>query len=87
MLLEKQRSRTEVRGTAAKKESIVNKDRVIGKLKEMKGKIKQEVGHATGQTETEAQGLSERIGGKIQTGVGKAKDAIKRGVDRLLATK
>lgn len=63
----------------------MNKDRVIGKLKQVKGKIKQEVGHATGQTKVEAEGLKDRVGGKIQQEVGKVKDAVKRGVDRLLA--
>jgi uncharacterized protein YjbJ (UPF0337 family) len=62
----------------------VNKDSVMGNLKELKGKVKQEFGHATGQTRTEAEGIGDRIKGKIQKEVGVVKDAFKRGLDRLL---
>ena len=59
----------------------MNKDKIKGSWKIAKGKVKEEVGHATGDTSTEAEGVADQIKGRLQKGLGKAKDALKKGVD------
>ena len=42
------------------------KDKAKGKFHEVKGKAKETVGRATNDSDLEAEGLGEKIGGKIQ---------------------
>jgi len=55
----------------------MDKDRVAGSAKEIKGTVKQAVGKAVGDTKLEADGSSDKAAGKIQNAVGGLKDAIK----------
>jgi uncharacterized protein YjbJ (UPF0337 family) len=55
----------------------MDKDRVIGSAKVVKGKIKETVGKAVGDTKLETQGTADKIEGKVQNAVGGLKDAIK----------
>jgi uncharacterized protein YjbJ (UPF0337 family) len=55
----------------------MDKDRVIGSAKEAKGKVKEAVGKAVGDSKLEAEGTADKIEGKVQNAVGGLKDAIK----------
>jgi uncharacterized protein YjbJ (UPF0337 family) len=46
------------------------KDKVGGKVHELKGAVKEKVGHATNDPNLEAEGQDEKLGGKIQKKVG-----------------
>ena len=56
----------------------MDKDRILGSAKEVKGKIKEAVGKAVGDAKLESEGTSDRIEGKVQNAVGGLKDAIKQ---------
>ena len=46
------------------------KDQAKGKFHEVKGKIKEKVGRATGNPNQEAEGHDEQVAGKIQKKIG-----------------
>jgi uncharacterized protein YjbJ (UPF0337 family) len=58
-------------------EDMIDKDRVVGSAKVVKGKVKEAVGKAVGDTKLEAEGTADKIEGKVQNAVGGLKDAIK----------
>jgi uncharacterized protein YjbJ (UPF0337 family) len=62
----------------------MNNDHVKGKWNEVKGKVKEEVGHVTGNKSQAAEGVADQLKGKVQKGLGDAKDALKKGVDKVL---
>jgi uncharacterized protein YjbJ (UPF0337 family) len=49
------------------------KDRVEGRAQELKGKVKEKVGRATGNTRREDRGAAEKAGGKVRRKVGEVK--------------
>ncbi len=51
-------------------------DKSEGKIHELKGKIKEEVGKVTKNPNLEGQGKGEKIAGKIQTRIGHAEQAL-----------
>ncbi|MGB8812681.1 MAG: CsbD family protein [Paracoccaceae bacterium] len=55
----------------------MDKDRVAGSAKVVKGKIKSAVGKVVGDAKLEAEGAADQIEGKVQNAVGGLKDAIK----------
>ena len=55
----------------------MDKDRVAGSAKVVKGKIKEAVGKAVGDAKLEAGGKADKVEGKVQNAVGSVKDAIK----------
>jgi uncharacterized protein YjbJ (UPF0337 family) len=55
----------------------MDKDRIEGVAHQVKGSIKEAIGKVTGDTKTEAEGKVEKTGGKVQEGVGHAKDKIR----------
>jgi len=55
----------------------MDKDRVVGSAKVVKGKIKEAVGKAVGDAKLEAQGKADRVEGKVQNAVGGLKDTLK----------
>ena len=55
----------------------MDKDRVIGSAKVVKGKIKEAVGKAVGNAKLETQGTADKIEGKVQNAVGGIKDTLK----------
>lgn len=55
----------------------MDKDRVIGSAKVVKGKIKEAVGKAVGDSKLESEGKVERIGGKVQNAIGGLKDTLR----------
>jgi uncharacterized protein YjbJ (UPF0337 family) len=57
--------------------SAMDKDRVVGSAKQVKGDIKQAVGKATGDAKLKAEGKADKTAGKIQNAVGSVKDALR----------
>jgi uncharacterized protein YjbJ (UPF0337 family) len=55
----------------------MDKDRVEGAGKQMKGAIKEGAGKVTGDTRTEAEGKADKAAGKVQNAIGGAKDAAR----------
>jgi uncharacterized protein YjbJ (UPF0337 family) len=58
-------------------ERAMDKDRVEGGAKQVKGSVKEAIGKVTGNKRTEAEGKAEKTGGKVQGKVGEAKDAVR----------
>jgi uncharacterized protein YjbJ (UPF0337 family) len=58
-------------------EEMVDKDRIIGSAKVVKGNVKAAVGKAVGDAKLEAQGKADKIEGKVQNAVGGIKDTLK----------
>jgi uncharacterized protein YjbJ (UPF0337 family) len=56
---------------------IMDKDRIVGSAKQVKGSIKEAIGKATGDSKLVAEGKADKIIGTIQNAVGSAKDTIK----------
>ena len=55
----------------------MDKDRVIGSAKQIKGAVKEALGKATGDTKLESEGKADKIEGKVQNAIGGLKDALK----------
>ena len=55
----------------------MDKDRIIGSAKEIKGAVKQAVGKGVGDAKLEAEGKADQIEGKVQNAVGGLKDTLK----------
>jgi uncharacterized protein YjbJ (UPF0337 family) len=56
----------------------MNKDQMKGKIDNLKGRVKEALGAASGDKSTQAEGLGERVKGAAQEKYGDAKDAISR---------
>jgi uncharacterized protein YjbJ (UPF0337 family) len=56
----------------------MNKDRIAGAAKNLKGSVKQAVGKATGDAKLQSDGKADKIKGKIQNAAGALKDALKQ---------
>jgi uncharacterized protein YjbJ (UPF0337 family) len=61
------------------------KEHVTGKVDELKGKVKQGVGGATGDHGLQGEGLVDEAKGKVKQAYGDVKDTIKHG-DRQAGT-
>lgn len=55
----------------------MDKNRIEGAAKELKGTIKEAAGKLTGNKKLEAEGKSEKIAGDVQGKVGKGADAVR----------
>ena len=56
---------------------VMDKDRVEGTAKQVKGSVKEAIGKVTGDTKTQAEGAAEKAAGKTQSTIGGAKDSIR----------
>jgi uncharacterized protein YjbJ (UPF0337 family) len=54
------------------------KDKLEGKLHEVKGKVKEKVGQVTNNPDTETEGQSEKIAGKVQKKVGQIEKVLEK---------
>jgi uncharacterized protein YjbJ (UPF0337 family) len=54
----------------------MDRDRVVGSTKQVKGAIEQAVGRAVGDAKLESEGKADKIEGKIQNAVGGLKDTL-----------
>lgn len=55
----------------------MDKDRVVGFAKQIKGTVKQVVGKAVGDAKLELEGSADKIEGKVQNAIGGLKDTLK----------
>ena len=55
----------------------MDKDRIEGAGKQVKGAIKDAAGKVTGDRKLQAEGKADKMVGKVQNEVGKAKDAFR----------
>ena len=56
---------------------MVDKDRVEGSGKKIKGDIKEKAGEVLGDEKMKDEGKADKVTGKIQNAIGGVKDAIK----------
>jgi uncharacterized protein YjbJ (UPF0337 family) len=56
----------------------MDKDRIIGAAKEIKGSVKETVGKAVGDAKLQSDGKTDRVEGKVQNAFGGLKDALKK---------
>jgi uncharacterized protein YjbJ (UPF0337 family) len=56
---------------------VMDKDRIAGTAKEVKGSVKEAIGKVGGDAKLQADGKAEQTGGKIQNAVGGLKDAVR----------
>ena len=60
----------------------MDKDRIVGSAKEVKGSFKEAVGKAVGDAKLQSEGESDQLEGKIQNAVGGVKDTIRDAVKK-----
>lgn len=54
-----------------------SENQIVGKVQEVKGKIKEKVGRPTNDPDLETEGIGEKIGGKVQKKIGQVGKAVK----------
>lgn len=55
----------------------MDKNRTEGKMKDIKGRVKRQVGEWTGDSKLQGEGMADQAEGKVQNTFGKAKDKMK----------
>ena len=55
----------------------MDKDRIGGSAKEIKGSVKEAIGKAIGDAKLQSDGKAEQTAGKIQNAVGGVKDSLR----------
>ncbi len=55
----------------------MDKDRIAGSAKAIKGSIKQAVGKAVGDSKLKSEGRADKIEGKVQNAIGGLKDTLR----------
>jgi uncharacterized protein YjbJ (UPF0337 family) len=55
----------------------MDKDRIAGAAKELKGSIKETLGKAVGDSKLQSDGKADKVAGKVQNAIGGLKDALK----------
>jgi uncharacterized protein YjbJ (UPF0337 family) len=58
-------------------EEIMDKDRVVGSAKEIRGAVNQVVGKALGDAKLESEGKVDKMEGKVQNAIGGLRDTLK----------
>jgi uncharacterized protein YjbJ (UPF0337 family) len=56
----------------------MDKDRIAGAAKEIKGSVKETIGKAVGDTKLRSDGKADKVEGKVQNAIGGLKDALKK---------
>ena len=54
------------------------KDKIKGTAHELKGAIKEKIGHATNNPDLEAKGTAEKVGGKVQKKVADVEKVLEK---------
>ena len=54
----------------------MNQDQIEGVATDLTGKVKESVGNATGDTQTQGAGIADQVTGSVQKTVGAAKEAV-----------
>jgi uncharacterized protein YjbJ (UPF0337 family) len=57
--------------------TIVDKDRIRGSAEQVRGKVKEVVGKATGDSKLESEGKADQFKGKVRNTVGGLKDTLR----------
>jgi uncharacterized protein YjbJ (UPF0337 family) len=70
-------ARYDLTARIAKEHIVMDKDRIEGSAKQVKGAVKEAVGKVTGDAKTEAAGKADKAEGKVQNAIGGAKDAVR----------
>jgi len=70
-------SRQIARPGANQKDIAMDKDRIAGSAKQIKGSIKETFGKAVGDAKLESEGKADKTRGKIQNALGGLKDALR----------
>jgi uncharacterized protein YjbJ (UPF0337 family) len=52
------------------------KNEIAGTAHEVKGKIKEKVGHVTNDPDLEGEGIGEKLGGKVQKKIGQVQKVL-----------
>jgi len=60
-----------------------NRDELTGKLEQVKGKVKQGVGRATGDERLANEGADDEAGGQVREGIGTAKRKVGETVEKI----
>ena len=55
----------------------MDKDRIKGKMEDIKGRVERQAGEWTGDEKAQVKGAMDQAKGKVQNAVGKAKDAVR----------
>ncbi len=55
----------------------MDKDRIEGTANQAKGAVKEAAGKITGDSKLQAEGVADKLKGKVQNAVGGAKDAVR----------
>jgi len=61
----------------------MDKDRIKGKMDDVAGRVKRQVGEWTGDEKAQAEGTMQQVKGKVENTVGKIKDAGRDAADDL----
>jgi uncharacterized protein YjbJ (UPF0337 family) len=56
----------------------MNKDRIAGSAKEIKGSVKETIGKAVGDAKLVSDGKADKVAGKVQNAIGGLEDALKK---------
>jgi uncharacterized protein YjbJ (UPF0337 family) len=56
----------------------MDKDRIAGAAKEIKGSVKETIGKAAGDAKLQSDGKADKVEGKVQNAIGGLKDAMKK---------
>jgi uncharacterized protein YjbJ (UPF0337 family) len=64
----------------------MDKDRIEGKIKDIKGRVERQVGEWTGDKDAQAEGVKDQVKGKVQNALGKIKDAGRNAMNKTKRT-
>ena len=56
----------------------MDKDRIAGAAKEVKGQIKETAGKVVGDGKLQAEGKADKVEGRVQNAIGGTKDALRK---------
>jgi uncharacterized protein YjbJ (UPF0337 family) len=56
----------------------MDKDRIAGAAKEIKGSVKETIGKACGDAKLQSDGKADKVEGKVQNAIGGLKEALKK---------
>ena len=56
---------------------MVDKDRIAGSAKVIKGSVKEAIGKVTGDAKLETEGKADKVEGNVQNAIGGVKDAVR----------
>jgi uncharacterized protein YjbJ (UPF0337 family) len=55
----------------------MDKDRIAGSAKVLKGSVKEAIGKVTGDAKLETEGKADKVEGKVQNAIGGVKDVVR----------